>query len=533
MKGQILKEGKRGFTLVELIVVIAILAILAAVAYPVYNGYIDYTHKGVDRQTVGEIMRALDIAGFSNPELLADGGTAAVFVTSSGTFTNDSAVKAAIEDAMGDISAVKLSSDDWNGINGDIIAQLKKKDGRLDSYMTYINDDHPKASFASDFSDYWEIYKDVTSLLTSEGIDVTGSGTPLKVDPSKYDEKSMTGHILAGYSSGTVNADEVVDAWSRQFAIAGEVTGVQFSGFDLELARNYAFLSYAQRLDTVASNANLAADIENYADQLANREKIAKPFFQNDIFTKGDNASDWSGIISTYLSSQAPSDAKAYLALMECGGLVYDDYASKGKTPSDEEIAEALGGYVSLAGSVMDGSSNLDDIQSFINSGTQGITITAKRNSDGTMILKVNPNSANPRKDNETNSPTPAEPEEPGEPGGECTLTHTNRFYVAVTAIGALNGSTEKVSDSKVGAKASTIEICSINKSAASCTLELLDGVTNGSITVTGGDDSCITKSGLTISAVKKGTCTIKLTATVKKNDESLTKTLTLTVNVH
>ena len=410
-----------------------------------------------------------------------------------------------------------------------LIAQLKKKDGSLDSYMTYIND-HPKASFASDFSDYWEIYKDVTSLLTSEGIDVTGSGTPLKVDPSKYDEKSMTGHILAGYSNGTVNADEVVAAWSKQFPIAGEVTNVQFSGFDLELARNYAFLSYAQRLDTVASNANLAADIENYADQLANREKIAKPFFQNDIFTKGDNASDWSGIISTYLSGQAPSDAKAYLALMECGGLVYDDYASKGKTPSDEEIAEALGGYVSLAGSVMDGSSNLDDIQSFINSGTQGITITAKRNSDGTMILKVNPNSANPRKDNETNSPTPVEPEEPGEPGGECTLTHTNRFYVEANAtIGALKGSTEKVSDSKVGAKVSTIEICSINKSAGSCTLELLDGVTNGSITVTGGDGSCITISGLTISAVKKGTCTIQLTATGPKGE----KHLTLTVNVH
>ncbi len=520
------RYGDAGFTLVELVVVIAVLAILAGVGAVAYNGYIDYTHKGVDRQTVGEIMHALDIAGYSNPELLADGETTAVFVTSKGTFTNNSAVKAAIEDAMGDISAVKLSSDDWNGINGDIIAQLKKVGGSLDSYMTHIND-HPKASFASDFSDYWEIYKDVTSLLTSEGIDVNGSGTPLKIDPSKYDEKSMTGHILAGYSSGNIDADTVVRAWKSNFAIAGEVPGVQFSGFDLELARNYAFLSYAQRLDTVASNAKLAADIENYADQLANHEKIATSFFNNDIFVKGENSSDWSGIISTYLSDQAESDAKAYLALMECGGLVYNEYASKGKTPSDEELAEAIGGYVSLAGSVMDGSSNLDDIQRFINSGTQGITITAKRNSDGTMILKVNPNSANPRKDNETNSPTPVEPDEPG---GECTTTHTNRVYVeANTTIGALKGSTEKVSDSKVGAKVSTIEICSINKSAGSCTLELLEGVTNGSIAVTGGDGSCITISGLTISAVKKGTCTIQLTATGPKG----VKTLTLTVNVH
>ena len=522
------RVNQKGFTLVELVVVIAVLAILAGVGVVAYNGYIEYAHKGVDRQTVGEIMHALDIAGYSNPELLTDGETAAVFVTSNGTFTNNSAVRVAIEDAMGDISAVKLSSDDWNGINGDIIAQLKKPGGNLDSYMEYITN-HPKASFASDFSDYWEIYKDVTSLLTSEGIDVNGSGTPLKIDPSKYDEKSMTGHILAGYNSGKIDADTVVNAWATQFAIAGEVPNVQFSGFDLELARNYAFLSYAQRLDAVASNANLAADIENYADQLANREKIAKPFFQNDIFTKGDNASDWSGIISTYLSSQAPSDARAYLALMECGGLVYDDYASKGKTPSDEELAEALGGYVSLAGSVMDGSSNLDDIQSFINSGTQGITITAKRNSDGTMILKVNPNSANPRKDNETNSPAPTEPDEPSEPGSECALPHTNQFYVGATTVGALKGSTEKESDSMAGAMVKTIDICSINKSAGSCTLELLDGVTNGSIAVTDGDGSCITISGLTISAVKKGTCTIQLTATGPKG----VKTLTLTVNVH
>ena len=55
MKGQILKEGKRGFTLVELIVVIAILAILAAVAYPVYTGYITKANEAADQVLLGAV----------------------------------------------------------------------------------------------------------------------------------------------------------------------------------------------------------------------------------------------------------------------------------------------------------------------------------------------------------------------------------------------------------------------------------------------------------------------------------------------
>ena len=110
MKGQILKEDRKGFTLVELIVVIAILAILAAVAYPVYNGYIDYTHKGVDRQTAGEVIHAIELANYDDPSLFENGGV--VYISGpdgNGTTGGDTATNAALSNAVGDLTTVKLT----------------------------------------------------------------------------------------------------------------------------------------------------------------------------------------------------------------------------------------------------------------------------------------------------------------------------------------------------------------------------------------------------------------------------------------
>lgn len=55
-----------GFTLVELIVVIAILAILAGVGTVGYSGYIKSANKNADKVLVGNIIRAIDVAGKSH-----------------------------------------------------------------------------------------------------------------------------------------------------------------------------------------------------------------------------------------------------------------------------------------------------------------------------------------------------------------------------------------------------------------------------------------------------------------------------------
>ena len=50
------RDGKKGFTLVELIVVLVILAILAALLVPALTGYID---KAKEKQIIAETRQAV------------------------------------------------------------------------------------------------------------------------------------------------------------------------------------------------------------------------------------------------------------------------------------------------------------------------------------------------------------------------------------------------------------------------------------------------------------------------------------------
>ncbi len=60
--------GKRGFTLIEIVIVIVLLAILAAVAYPKYLDLRDDAHKSADQAVIGSWRAGVHIYFGKNKE---------------------------------------------------------------------------------------------------------------------------------------------------------------------------------------------------------------------------------------------------------------------------------------------------------------------------------------------------------------------------------------------------------------------------------------------------------------------------------
>ncbi len=127
------RVNQKGFTLVELVVVIAVLAILAGVGVVAYNGYIEYAHKGVDKNLVGEIKHAMSVGAAYDASLLdavdeegnpipvgqinlyPDKGAFVIEGLEGSTF-----VDTALKDAFGEnyADSLKLSWDKWQNGNG-------------------------------------------------------------------------------------------------------------------------------------------------------------------------------------------------------------------------------------------------------------------------------------------------------------------------------------------------------------------------------------------------------------------------------
>ncbi len=393
MKGQILKEGKRGFTLVELIVVIAILAILAAVAYPVYNGYIDYTNKGVDRQTVGEIIHAIELADYSDPTLFGDNPNGIVLLSSNGAVGTTPAIQKAINDAG--INAA-LSYEKWPGsIPAKEAANLVNT--ALDS-LDFLDGENVNLTYVGVATQSWDAVKDavgkVTALLSSGEFGKEVSDV----------EKNAPALVLAAAKAASTPSASL--DWVNFNPSADNKT----ESLPSIVARNYSFAEYLRQ------NYNydgIEDDIESLQNVLVTFNALLTNDYK-DPFADSSNTNLYTAA-QAYLNnkvggtdfSQAQIDNKGYNQMMKS---MYDRYQDQldervedGKTYYEfkgnaSAFWDEAGGFLSTAGQMAQMTEA--DRQAFINNlpeeGTAIQVVIKGRNADGTLNVSAIPADAMP-----------------------------------------------------------------------------------------------------------------------------------------
>ena len=386
MKANTLKEDRKGFTLVELIVVIAILAILAAVAYPVYNGYIDYTHKGTDRATVGEIIRAIELANYDDPSLFENGGV--VYISGpdgNGTTGGDTATNAALSNALGDLTTVKLTYDGWGlesfseSIKTGFKGLMDNTTSKANAYWNAVSTNGKTATFAADVDDLWEHF---TALKNTAYWDADNVGKAVKMSNEKQNK------IAEIWEAGTT------------FFVPEITDGVQTdkAWYALSMARNYSFAAYAEK------SGNLTDNMKKELDAF----KLSCGAFGSEQVTKGKETTDtlqdsgWKDVIAAYYADteQLQADALGYLAIMEAANVIAD-----GKDPTtidSTDYANAMEPHLgTVSGTLTKGKSALEAAMAVTGENAQ---ILVAKNADGTVTCKVYPRDLDPRKDGSNGS---------------------------------------------------------------------------------------------------------------------------------
>ena len=405
MKGQILKEGKRGFTLVELIVVIAILAILAAVAYPVYNGYIDYTHKGVDRQTVGEVMHAIELADYADPNLFGDNGTAMVIISEDGAKAYGvNGITKAIEDAT-PLDSVKLNYDGW-GLPSESLRSLLDL---ITTNLPTLGQDGSYVGYADVANECWDAVK-----IVADGL--AGGDEKLSV------QAVLT---LAGMTSGTepgqLPAWESFESFDYNSMSGDLVAAIRAS----RLARNFAFAAYLEKnygsdpevQDVVKVLTSLTE--ENGANPLASEydfltKDLAKHGIEEYNNNHADNKIKWNGYddaVTAYLNSQAKIDGDAYYTFMKG---VHDQYSidldeDGNYTGNPKEFWDEAAGYINWAAGIGSGQIDVNSMKTALTDATGSNVVIVAKKRDGNLSFDVSPKDASPRK---TETIAPSEDEE-------------------------------------------------------------------------------------------------------------------------
>lgn len=397
------RYGDAGFTLVELVVVIAVLAILAGVGAVAYNGYIEYTKKGVDRATIGEVIHAIELANYDDPTLIKGGES--VYISGadgSGTTSLIPAFDTALERALGDLSTVKLTYGGWklddNASLKDVANNILNGEN-VKAYWDMIEEG--KATYAENIDGMWNAFSAVTKT-NNWTQDNFLKAIALSTDAAKKDA------LIAHWTDGTTFSD-----------LGGGDSGNAYLA--LEVARNYSFVSFVEKYHPEMLTGTAKEEFDNFKntcggwgkDRLLLTQKVTVageegekviPFELSGI---GLNDSRWKGILQDYYTNYAATDAQGYLAMMEATNTI----GTTMEDPTSDDYFNELEKHLGILSAALN--QGQEATTQALNFTGKFATIQIVKNADRSITCKPWPSDLDPREDGNATSAggSGAEPE--------------------------------------------------------------------------------------------------------------------------
>ena len=515
------RVNQKGFTLVELVVVIAVLAILAGVGVVAYNGYIDYANKGADKKTVGELMRAIEMADYYNSGIIPEGGTATVYLTSNGVSAfvngdvdNSANLVAGLEDAYGEggLKNVSLRYQKWDGsIDAEELSKLMANistymssniNSAMGQYLSLSGDS--VASFAGDIESYWGAVESYVNFARNLDPDGELYHNELLSTVINFCSGEHGQDIIEYYGNGKTDRTQYKEI----------VEGVESSHEGLlasRLASNYAFASWVK-------NNHYGELTDSMKTELADLTKVQKMF--DSYTTMGE---EWDSLIAEYSSSgQAKVDMLAFVGMMEAASTL----EPADGTLKDDEYTPLASKVVSSAAGILNRSTSLAQLKGLADSlleagGSSVISISATK-SNGTLSITTFPKEANPR--NDVSNISNAGP----------TTCERSTHHTSITIVGNVPNNTLKITYNVSNNDLEKIEICGILDEYKTCEFSLNKKLSNGKITIVDGSNLIsITSIGSTwkIEATGNGHGDAKIK--IEANVGTTTYSAEFTVTVH